>query len=319
MPTSVNAGSIALNNGKESHPDTERRYLATRVSTPVPSPTRQVFQHPSYLRLVNALQTTLVIEQLLELFYEHIQELVQVSGVSYQNDPHQLSLLCGHDGVHRCSYRLMTARENLGEIVFSRAGKRFSERELTTLETLIGTLIYPLRNAFQYRDAIQTALRDPLTGVGNRVALDKALLREAQMSHRYEQSLSMLMLDVDHFKNINDSFGHSCGDKVLCQIAEAIATRVRDTDQTFRYGGEEFVVLLSNTPFKDASIIAERIRRYVEQMPIVFGEQTLHASISIGYTTLKPAENLKSFFDRADRALYRAKQCGRNKALAGVS
>jgi diguanylate cyclase (GGDEF)-like protein len=272
-------------------------------------------QNEARLKLTHVLQTTLNIEQVLELFFKHIQNSVPMSGLCYENPAHQFSLQVGRDTPHHCDYRLITPEDDLGNIIFSR-GKRFSEHEMATLESLLGTLIYPLRNALQYRQALQTAMNDPLTGAGNRIALDNALHRELQMAQRYDQALSILMIDIDHFKQINDTYGHAFGDTVLKEMVQAIDSVTRNTDMTFRYGGEEFVVILSKTEAKGAAVIGERIRKHIESLIVDEDGKKLQATVSIGASTLGPQEPVKSFFARADEALYCAKRSGRNRLVS---
>ncbi len=276
------------------------------------------------LKLIHVLQTTLNLDQVFDLFFKHLQSSVPITGMRYSNDTEQYNRLLGREMQHHCDYRLITQDEELGNLVFSR-GKRFSEHDLATIEYLLTTLIYPLRNALHYRKALKTALNDPLTGTGNRIAMDKALQREIQMVERYHQSLSLLVIDIDFFKKVNDNYGHVFGDTVLKVIAKMIDTVTRNTDMTFRYGGEEFVVILSKTDTKGAAVIAERIRELIASMVIEEDSKRLQTTISIGVSTLNNQESAKSLFVRADEALYRAKRRGRNcvevahqvKSLAG--
>jgi len=297
MLTSVNSGSAALKAPKKS----------MRSRAPL-SPDQQLNAN---FKLSQSLQTTLDLSELLEMFLNHLQEIMQVSGLKYQHDSQELNIQMGGKGVHHCDYRLITPQNNLGEIIFNRS-KRFNDAELTTLETLLGLLVYPLRNALQYREAVQKATQDPLTGTGNRVALDGALKRELLMAERYQQALSMLVIDIDLFKDINDKFGHSCGDDVIREVAHATVSVTRDTDMTFRYGGEEFVVILTKTAEDEALIIAERIREFIAMSHISSGGQKLSTSVSIGVSSLQSNDGVKDLFIRADRALYEAKKNGRN-------
>ena len=264
------------------------------------------------MRLTQALQTSLDLTIVLELFFEHIQELVQVQGIMFRHAAKDCQVLTGREYQQRVNYRLTTAHDDLGEITFSRS-KRFREQDMVALESVLSALICPLRNALQYRDALQTALRDPLTGVGNRVALNNALEREIQLAERHQQPLSMLVLDIDHFKQINDRYGHSCGDDVLKEVARSIQAVTRLTDLTFRYGGEEFVVLLNKTDREGAEVIAERIRQFVENVRIETHRELIKSTLSVGCSTLKSSDAEGDLFKRADAALYQAKREGRNR------
>lgn len=270
------------------------------------------------VRLAQALQMSLDPAEVLILFYKHIQTAVSLSGLVFKfanNNPDQK---IGRECPHHCDYRLTTDEGYLGEIVFSRS-KRFAENELITLEFLLSSLIYPLRNAIRYQTAMRLALLDPLTMLGNRAALDSALNRELQLAERHDHELSLLMIDADHFKKINDEYGHHRGDLVLCEIARSIQAVCRGSDIIFRYGGEEFVVLLGKTNADGAKIIAERIRQQIAQTLISYNGKSIGTTVSIGIATRhanKAKEHINDLFDRADAALYEAKARGRNCVIS---
>ncbi len=265
------------------------------------------------IRLSHALQMSLDPAEVILLFYKHIQHSVSVSGMVFKFTDQTPDLIIGRDCMHHCDYRLATDNEHLGKMIFSRS-KRFSESELTTLELFLNSLIYPLRNSIRYQSALRLALLDPLTMLGNRTALDSALRRELQLAERHHQDLSLLMIDADYFKRINDEHGHHRGDLVLCEIAKGIQSVCRGSDSVFRFGGEEFVVLLGKTNEDGAKIIAERIRQYIEQARVNYSGKSIGTTVSIGIATRQSSkkEHINDLFDRADAALYQAKSKGRN-------
>lgn len=176
------------------------------------------------------------------------------------------------------------------------------------METLLACLLYPLLNALLYRIATQTALRDPLTNTGNRIAMDQNLAREIEISRRHKQPLSLLMLDIDHFKRVNDDYGHYTGDEVLKTVAHGLKAQLRNIDRVFRYGGEEFVVILSNTSADAAQMVGERLRRAVRSLEFRELDPALTMTVSLGCSTLLPTETADSLLRRADNALYVAKR-----------
>ncbi len=265
-------------------------------------------------RLTQTLQMSLDVKDILKSFFHHSRELINFNALEYHHETDDFNLVLGKKSVHSCNYRLHTQEGNLGEIIFS-SKKRFLESDMAQIESLIGLLIYPLRNALRYREALQTALTDALTGTGNRVALDNALRREAQLVNRYDQDTSLLMLDIDYFKKINDSYGHRIGDAVLKEVAAIIQSVSRTTDMTFRYGGEEFVVILSKTDCQGAAIIAERIRQFIARLLVPAGVQNVKTTISIGISTLQKGDSITELLEQADQALYRAKDLGRNQVV----
>jgi len=264
------------------------------------------------IRLSTFLQTTLDYQALLHIFQREIASAVLVDGIVFENTSLEINFTLGQLGVHSSNYQLKAQGEFLGDITFYRS-TRFREHELANLEALLGTLVYPLRNALRYQDALQQAYRDPLTGAGNRILLNDSLNREMELSRRFGYDLSILMLDLDHFKSINDGFGHMVGDEVLKAIVKQIKTCIRQTDICFRYGGEEFVVLLNNANIANARLIAERIRMTVSELTIETDKGPLQATVSTGLAMLKEGDNINELLNRADKALYQAKHSGRNK------
>ncbi len=264
------------------------------------------------VRLATFLQTTLDYQKILTLFKQEIAAAVLVDGICFEHKENDIYFSIGHLGTHSCNYQLTAQSEVLGDISFYRS-TRFREHELANIEALMGTLVYPLRNAMRYKTALDQAFRDPLTGAGNRIALDDSLKREMELARRHQYELSLLMLDLDHFKAINDGFGHLVGDEVLKAVVGEIKNCIRQTDICFRYGGEEFVVLLNNANIGNARLIAERIRMAVDSLCLQTDNGPLQATISCGLAILQEKDDAHSLMCKADKALYKAKQTGRNK------
>ncbi|MHB8474268.1 MAG: GGDEF domain-containing protein [Gammaproteobacteria bacterium] len=264
------------------------------------------------LEISGVLQTTLDAERVVALFASEAGALITHDGLQYRNAQRDLTLDFGTTARHSCTYRLVVGEQNLGELVFMRR-RKFSSAETQMMEHLLCSLVYPLRNALLYRDALQSANTDPLTGLNNRAALETALRREIDLAQRHNAPLSLIVADIDHFKTINDTYGHAVGDNALQALAKCAARTTRGSDILFRYGGEEFVVLLSNTGPNGALLLAERLRRAVHEMPLVCGDACFNMSISAGLSTLEPGDGVENLFQRADNGLYLAKQEGRNR------
>lgn len=160
----------------------------------------------------------------------------------------------------------------------------------------------------------QLATTDPLTGLANRRRLFEQLDHEAARHRRSLQPLSLLLIDIDHFKRVNDNWGHNAGDRVLQGLARLLVSGLRQVDLTARYGGEEFLVVLPDTGTEGALAAAELVRRRVaaSQLPLS-DDETLQLTVSIGVATLQDDESIPNLIDRADRALYQAKHQGRNQ------
>ena len=167
-------------------------------------------------------------------------------------------------------------------------------------------------------------LTDPLTGVFNRRYLDRCLSQEVASARRYGLPFSALLLDIDHFKQINDGHGHQVGDEVLASLGKIIAGELRDPDVVARYGGEEFLVMAVNTPLSGAIDLAERLRKRIEShgfnLPgVPDAEGRICATVSIGVASLGDAiDSAEKLVHAADRNLYRAKYGGRNQVIAGA-
>lgn len=178
------------------------------------------------------------------------------------------------------------------------------------------TLLFCYAFAFRMRNQQsflkQMVTTDPLTKVGNRRALEEKLLLTIERLNRYPViSGTIVVLDIDFFKRINDRYGHGCGDKVLQQFTSIIEQRIRAGDKLYRYGGEEFVVVLDNTKLKDAAELADSIRHAVAEAS--WPAPNLKVTVSAGLAEYIAKESLHEWLDRADMAMYNAKEQGRNQ------
>ncbi|OYT94889.1 MAG: hypothetical protein CFE49_15740 [Pseudomonas sp. PGPPP3] len=162
------------------------------------------------------------------------------------------------------------------------------------------------------------AEHDSLTGLRNRRSFMARLAAALDQHRAQRRQLALLFIDLDHFKRINDSYGHSTGDEVLKAIAATLKAQLRNIDMIFRFGGEEFLVVLSNTSREAAAMVGERLRHAVMDLQCLAQGRAIELSISLGCATLLPAESVDSVLRRADTALYAAKRDGRNRlAMAG--
>ena len=164
----------------------------------------------------------------------------------------------------------------------------------------------------------EQAFRDPLTDLYNRRYMEESLQRELKRARRSRTPISMLVVDVDHFKRLNDSRGHDAGDEVLRRLAEAFTASIRDSDIACRYGGEEFTLVLPDCDAKVAARKADRIRRRVEELVVPYGDAEIqNVTVSIGVATTGGDDGWsgRDLFRAADRALYAAKNAGRNRVI----
>lgn len=166
---------------------------------------------------------------------------------------------------------------------------------------------------FMYTQTKQMSITDPLTKLFNRRHFEVEFEREFKRAKRYNNPLSIAVADIDFFKKINDNYGHSCGDYVLREIAYILVNNFRQTDLIFRYGGEEFVIILTETAGENSLIPLERLRKAVENNNFRFNNQDLKITLSIGVSSNMELATTSELFDDADKALYEAKNNGRNQ------
>ena len=167
---------------------------------------------------------------------------------------------------------------------------------------------------FMYSQTRYMSVTDPLTGLYNRRHFEDNLEREFLRAARYDSKLSFAIIDVDYFKKVNDTYGHSCGDYVLKEVAYLILQTFRKTDMVFRYGGEEFAVIITETPIDKAVIPLERLIKSINEYKFCYNGQSLTVTVSIGAAEVtKDMQSVHSLFEDADKALYKAKENGRNQ------
>ena len=191
------------------------------------------------------------------------------------------------------------------------------------LALLLGVAAWTSQAQYQLLAALGAArtdaTRDPLTGLGNRRLALERLAQEQERQRRHPAPLSVLMLDLDRFKAVNDRWGHPAGDLVLRAASIAISEELRGCDLGVRYGGEEFLVVLPDTVLDDAARVAERIRRRIGSLEIDVGEASIEVTVSIGVACQREDEPAEALIARADAALYRAKAEGRDRCVADAS
>jgi diguanylate cyclase len=160
------------------------------------------------------------------------------------------------------------------------------------------------------------AYSDALTGIPNRMAFDERINEEYKRWQRYDNKLTLCLVDIDKFKGVNDTYGHKAGDIVLKTVAEKCASKIRNSDYFCRYGGEEFALILPETDLSAAITVAETLRESIERCSFQYGDKTVGITISCGLAQVKGKDTLDSVFKRADQALYKAKETGRNRCIS---
>ena len=171
---------------------------------------------------------------------------------------------------------------------------------------------------FMYTQTKHLSETDALTRLYNRRHFENNFEREFARSKRYGSPLSVAIIDIDFFKKINDTYGHLCGDYVLKEVAYNMVNNFRQTDFVFRYGGEEFAVILTETPDENAKVPLERLRKLIENTKFSFNGENIKVTVSIGVSSNINCDNAWNMFEVADKALYEAKGAGRNQVRSAV-
>lgn len=199
-------------------------------------------------------------------------------------------------------------------IAVSQSDEPFDTSHTNLLGIIAAQTSLTLERASYFALQESLAKNDGLTGLLNRRMFNEFAVAEYNRFKRYHTALSIIMIDIDHFKKINDQYGHPVGDEVIKMVAETMRSLIRTTDRAFRYGGEEFAVLLPETSAENSLILAERIRSQIETSQV----HGIKVTISLGVTGLAPSDTLGNFISRADSALYSSKQNGRNRVTIAV-
>lgn len=222
----------------------------------------------------------------------------------------------GIDVRDKVRFPIDAAGETLGTLVAIGRDKRLGGEDRSTLELVSRELGILVKNLFLLEETRRLANNDGLTGLPNRRRASERLEVEVSRSRRYKNPMAVALCDVDHFKQVNDRFGHNMGDEVLVQVARALHASLRQVDLVGRWGGEEFLVILPETELTGARIVGERLRKAVEALP-AFADGPEKITCSVGMAVFDGDTSTAAFVDRADQALYRAKRAGRNRCELG--
>lgn len=218
-------------------------------------------------------------------------------------------------------FPLISEGKLLGCIVTKSMENILSAKEISYLEQLTNQTATTISRANVYAEILKHATLDALTGFNNRRQLEERIKQEVSSAKRQNRNLCAIMTDIDFFKSVNDTYGHACGDLVLKTVSRVIKLQLRDYDIAGRYGGEEFSIILPYTKLAEAKMVAERLRRAVENTKIDISkvnsdvsEKNIGVTISLGIAEYTDGDDEKTILQKADKALYKAKESGRNKA-----
>jgi diguanylate cyclase (GGDEF)-like protein len=210
----------------------------------------------------------------------------------------------------------------IGVVVVERDPRQeqFGPDDEAMLVSLAGPAGIAVDNVLLHREAQRLSITDPLTGAGNMRHMTTTLAREVERATRFARPLSLLLLDLDHFKAVNDTYGHTVGDSVLTELARRLTASVREVDVVTRYGGEEFVIITPETDLAGAQRLADRILRTVGNDVFHVGGREVPITVSLGIASLPLHGSASGELVRAaDEALYAAKRAGRNRYRVATS
>jgi two-component system cell cycle response regulator len=214
------------------------------------------------------------------------------------------------------TFVIQAGPEQLGTLSAFGGSKRLAERDRQTLELVAREVGVVVQSLYLFEETRRLARTDPLTGLANRRHVNERLDLELERARRHRLPLSIAICDIDHFKSVNDLYGHPMGDHVLTVVARALGASVRRIDLAGRWGGEEFVLVLPDTGLGGARIATERLRATIEGLP-PFENGPERVTMSIGVAEHNAAESTDAFLQRVDEALYAAKAGGRNRVIIG--
>ena len=258
--------------------------------------------------LVEQLQTSLDLAQQLQIFSMAVGKFLPLTGIEMHTAVGTFIAPGSYRSSHEYRSMLVLNEQCLAEVVYQSESQisPLQQRRLLELET---QWLFPLRNALVVTRLQQLALRDTLTGLGNRRFFDDAFQKAVQFAERKQQPCALILLDLDNFKNVNDQHGHHAGDEVLLAVADAMRNTLRASDNLFRFGGDEFAVLLTADDALSAELVAHRLVKAISQHHTC---DKFAVSASAGLAQQRQEETTLSLFNRADAALYQAKQAGKN-------
>ncbi len=220
--------------------------------------------------------------------------------------------ICNDSDGHYAHKWVFETSENAGIFLILKEGRELGEEEISLISDSLEILSESLQRGLEYEDLFERASHDILTGLANRRVFDERIKGMMKSSRRYRRPLTMLSMDLDHFKDINDTHGHMAGDEVLKSVARVLNGAVRSTDLLVRMGGDEFLLVLDDTDNKSARVLAERLCKAVDALNVKAGKG-VKLGVSIGVAQLEEADDLNQWLERADDILYHAKAEGRSR------
>jgi len=260
------------------------------------------------LALLEKLNMTIELEALLATYTVEVSRIIPITGLEFEDSDHKLQLKYSKASATKLTRQLTFKNMVLGNIIYL-STKLLTNRQRQLLASIEQQLLQPLHNVLRFEHARRLSMRDYLTGLGNRNYFEDVLRHMTATAEREKRSFTLVFIDLDNFKAVNDQYGHLAGDQVLVEFAHLISLAVRNNDHAFRFGGDEFAILLSHSDQLQPEFVAQRI------INATYSSQLLRKSnvtASIGFANWQSGDCNALLTERADQALYLVKHQGKN-------
>lgn len=255
------------------------------------------------LMVLQKLQGRLDIDPLFEVFTRELEKQIDITRLIWEHQEISHIVRRGGASDYRQTFSLKFANTSLGMLQYSTPYK-LDDDEITLIHTYHRILAGPLSNAIEYNRVRNMALLDSLTGLNNRTSFEQDLRQSIAMTERNNHGLILMIFDMDNFKQVNDTFGHLDGDKVLRRFSLLLKEAIRASDRCYRLGGDEFAVILTPATKESAQLVNERLKCLVTKDSLLSAH---NISSSVGCSAYRKGDNNVSMFERADRSMYRNK------------
>ncbi|MDD1795262.1 GGDEF domain-containing protein [Enterovibrio makurazakiensis] len=255
------------------------------------------------LMVLQKLQGRLEIDQLFEVFTRELEKQIDINRLIWEHNDISHIVRRGGTPGFRQTFSLKYAQSPLGMLQYS-TPYQLDDDEISLIHTYHRLLAGPLSNAIEYNRVRNLAMLDGLTGLNNRISFEQDLRQSVALTERKNHGLILMIFDMDNFKQVNDTYGHLDGDKVLRRFSLLLNEAIRASDRCYRLGGDEFAVLLTPATKESAQLVNDRLKTLLSQDSLL----TAHnISSSVGCSAYRQGDNITSMFERADRSMYRNK------------
>lgn len=262
-------------------------------------------------RIISTYKTYLQLEKEFsrESFWDFFQSINKITLLDYRSSQEEM--------VQVIHIPIQTEQKKIGSInILGSPIEKLNQEEIYHISLIAEITAVRIQALFEAEEKTRLANEDGLTQLFNRRYFEEIVGHDVERARRYNESAALIMLDIDYFKKINDTYGHPAGDFILQQLAQILKKTMRKADWIARYGGEEFIIYMPNTSLEQAFLAANRLRKIIRQSEMVFQEHTIRLSVSVGLSMLKEKDSLEQLIQKSDDNLYQAKKSGRNRVIS---